>query len=29
MKVEVANAGDAKDLLSKDAYETYIKEETH
>ena len=29
MKVEVANAGDANDLLSKDAYETYIKEETH
>jgi hypothetical protein len=29
MKVEVANAGDAGDLLSKDAYETYIKEETH
>jgi glycine cleavage system H protein len=29
MKVEVVNAGDASDLLSKDAYETYIKEETH
>jgi hypothetical protein len=29
MKVEVANAADASDLLSKDAYETYIKEETH
>jgi glycine cleavage system H protein len=29
MKVEVTNAGDANDLLSKDAYETYIKEETH
>src|ERR1700732_644417 len=29
MKVEVVNAGDANDLLSKDAYETYIKEETH
>jgi glycine cleavage system H protein len=29
MKVEVANATDAGDLLSKDAYETYIKEETH
>jgi hypothetical protein len=29
MKVEVANAADAGDLLSKDAYETYIKEETH
>ena len=29
MKVEVANASDASDLLSKDAYETYIKEETH
>ena len=29
MRVEVANAGDANDLLSKDAYETYIKEETH
>jgi hypothetical protein len=29
MKVEVANSADAGDLLSKDAYETYIKEETH
>ena len=29
MKVEVANAADAGDLLSKDAYETYIREETH
>jgi glycine cleavage system H protein len=29
MKVEVANAADASDLLSKDQYETYIKEETH
>ena len=29
MKVEVANAADAGDLLSKDAYETYVKEETH
>jgi len=29
MKIEVADAGDASDLLSKDAYETYIKEETH
>jgi len=29
MKVAVANASDAGDLLSKDAYETYIKEETH
>jgi glycine cleavage system H protein len=29
MKVELANAADTSDLLSKDAYETYIKEETH
>ncbi len=29
MKVEVTNPADAGDLLSKDAYETYIKEETH
>jgi glycine cleavage system H protein len=29
MKIELVNAGDASDLLSKDAYETYIKEETH
>jgi glycine cleavage system H protein len=29
MKIEVTNAADAGDLLSKDAYETYIKEETH
>ena len=29
MKIELANAADASDLLSKDAYETYIKEETH
>ena len=29
MKVEVSNAADANDLLSKDAYESYIKEETH
>ena len=29
MKVELASDGDANDLLSKDAYETYIKEETH
>jgi glycine cleavage system H protein len=29
MKVEFADAADAGDLLSKDAYETYIKEETH
>ena len=29
MKVEVSNPADANDLLSKDAYETYIKEETH
>jgi glycine cleavage system H protein len=29
MKIEVASAADANDLLSKDAYETYIKEETH
>jgi len=29
MKVAVANAADAGDLLSKDAYEQYIKEETH
>ena len=29
MKVEVSDSADANDLLSKDAYETYIKEETH
>ena len=29
MKIEVTNPADANDLLSKDAYETYIKEETH
>jgi glycine cleavage system H protein len=29
MKVEVANPADDSDLLSKDAYETFIKEETH
>jgi glycine cleavage system H protein len=29
MKIELANAAEASDLLSKDAYETYIKEETH
>ena len=29
MKIELASAADASDLLSKDAYETYIKEETH
>lgn len=29
MKIELANAADASDLLSNDQYETYIKEETH
>lgn len=29
MKVQVADAAQASDLLSKDQYETYIKEETH
>ncbi len=29
MKVDVPDAADANDLLSKDDYETYIKEETH
>jgi glycine cleavage system H protein len=29
MKVEVENSDDAGDLLSKEQYETYIKEETH
>jgi glycine cleavage system H protein len=29
LKVEIANPAEAGDLLSKDAYETFIKEETH
>jgi glycine cleavage system H protein len=29
LKVEIVNPAEAGDLLSKDAYETYIKEETH
>ena len=29
MKVKLTDAGQAGDLLSKDQYETYIKEETH
>ena len=29
MKIEVANPAEASDLLSKEAYETFIKEETN
>jgi glycine cleavage system H protein len=29
MKIEVGDPAEASDLLAKDAYETYIKEETH
>ena len=29
MKIEVSDPAQANDLLAKDAYETYIKEETH
>ena len=29
MKVEISDPAEANDLLAKDAYETYIKEETH
>jgi glycine cleavage system H protein len=29
MKIEVSDPAEANDLLAKDAYETYIKEETH
>ena len=29
MKIEVGDPAEANDLLAKDAYETYIKEETH
>jgi glycine cleavage system H protein len=29
MKIEVSDPAEANDLLAKDVYETYIKEETH